>query len=48
MVVNNKKKWRIYYSIMNFLSCENELERKRGFVVNREFVDGWKYEDKGW
>lgn len=48
MVVNNKKKWRIYYSIMNFLSCESELERKRGFVVNRGFVDGWKYEDKGW
>lgn len=33
---------------MNFLNCENELERKRSFAVNREFVDGWKYEDKGW
>lgn len=43
-----RKSEEIYYSIMNFLSCESELERKRGFVVNREFVDGWKYEDKGW
>lgn len=32
---------------MNFFSCESELKRKRGFVVNRGFVDGWKYEDKG-
>lgn len=31
-----------------FFNCESESERKRGFVVNRGFVDGWKYEDKGW
>lgn len=48
MVIDVKKCEEDIVQLWIFFGYESELERKRGFVVNRRFVNGWKYEDKSW